>query len=132
MHIYVLQTNIRHCFDKFKTCVQVSAILANDEVMLTIKPGEHGSTYGGNPLGCKVAIAALEVFTSNTSRFSFLVLFWWNLRVLQGCLLLILSVCLICIPYLSHAFFLSNWMEICEVFYCNHAAVDICCVLTRY
>lgn len=39
----------------------VSAILANDEVMLTIKPGEHGSTYGGNPLGCKVAIAALEV-----------------------------------------------------------------------
>lgn len=39
----------------------MSAILANDEVMLTIKPGEHGSTYGGNPLGCKVAIAALEV-----------------------------------------------------------------------
>lgn len=39
----------------------VSAVLANDEVMLTIKPGEHGSTYGGNPLGCKVAIAALEV-----------------------------------------------------------------------
>jgi ornithine--oxo-acid transaminase len=39
----------------------VSAILADDEVMLTIKPGEHGSTYGGNPLGCKVAIAALQV-----------------------------------------------------------------------
>ncbi|XP_013107431.2 ornithine aminotransferase, mitochondrial [Stomoxys calcitrans] len=39
----------------------VSAVLANDDVMLTIKPGEHGSTYGGNPLGCKVAIAALEV-----------------------------------------------------------------------
>jgi ornithine--oxo-acid transaminase len=39
----------------------ISAILANDEVMLTIKPGEHGSTYGGNPLACKVAIAALEV-----------------------------------------------------------------------
>lgn len=39
----------------------VSAILANDDVMLQIKPGEHGSTYGGNPLGCKVAIAALEV-----------------------------------------------------------------------
>lgn len=39
----------------------VSAVLADDEVMLTIKPGEHGSTYGGNPLGCKVAIAALEV-----------------------------------------------------------------------
>ena len=39
----------------------VSAILASNEVMLTIKPGEHGSTYGGNPLGCKVAIAALEV-----------------------------------------------------------------------
>lgn len=39
----------------------VSAVLANDEVMLCIKPGEHGSTYGGNPLGCKVAIAALKV-----------------------------------------------------------------------
>ena len=40
---------------------QVSAVLADDEVMLTIRPGEHGSTYGGNPLGCKVAMAALEV-----------------------------------------------------------------------
>lgn len=39
----------------------VSAILADDEIMLTIKPGEHGSTYGGNPLGCKVAITALQV-----------------------------------------------------------------------
>ncbi|XP_050074541.1 ornithine aminotransferase, mitochondrial isoform X2 [Anopheles maculipalpis] len=39
----------------------VSAVLANDSVMLCIQPGEHGSTYGGNPLGCKVAIAALQV-----------------------------------------------------------------------
>ncbi|KAI8599644.1 ornithine-oxo-acid transaminase [Dissophora ornata] len=39
----------------------VSAVLTSDEVMLCIKPGEHGSTYGGNPLGCAVAIAALEV-----------------------------------------------------------------------
>ncbi len=39
----------------------VSAVLANDEIMMTIKPGEHGSTYGGNPLACKVAIAALTV-----------------------------------------------------------------------
>ncbi|KAG7492641.1 hypothetical protein MATL_G00016890 [Megalops atlanticus] len=39
----------------------VSAVLCDNEVMLTIKPGEHGSTYGGNPLGCRVAIAALEV-----------------------------------------------------------------------
>ena len=39
----------------------VSAVLANDEIMLCIKPGEHGSTYGGNPLACKVAIASLEV-----------------------------------------------------------------------
>jgi ornithine--oxo-acid transaminase len=39
----------------------VSAVLANDEVMLTIKPGEHGSTYGGNPLACAVAIEALTV-----------------------------------------------------------------------
>ncbi len=41
----------------------VSAVLADDEIMLTIKPGEHGSTYGGNPLACKVAIAALSVLT---------------------------------------------------------------------
>lgn len=39
----------------------VSAVLADNEVMLTIKPGEHGSTYGGNPLACKVAITSLEV-----------------------------------------------------------------------
>lgn len=42
----------------------VSAVLADDSVMLTIKPGEHGSTYGGNPLGCKVALAALDVLVS--------------------------------------------------------------------
>ena len=39
----------------------VSAILASDEVMLTIKPGEHGSTFGGNPVACEVAMAALNV-----------------------------------------------------------------------
>ncbi|MDR2285654.1 MAG: aminotransferase class III-fold pyridoxal phosphate-dependent enzyme, partial [Sphingobacterium sp.] len=39
----------------------ISAVLADDEVMLCIKAGEHGSTYGGNPLACAVAIAALEV-----------------------------------------------------------------------
>lgn len=39
----------------------VSAVLADDEVMEVIKPGQHGSTYGGNPLGSKVAMAALEV-----------------------------------------------------------------------
>ncbi|GJQ86229.1 Oat [Trypoxylus dichotomus] len=39
----------------------VSAVLADDDVILSIKPGEHGSTYGGNPLACKVATAALEV-----------------------------------------------------------------------
>jgi ornithine--oxo-acid transaminase len=39
----------------------VSAVLARDEIMLTIKPGEHGSTFGGNPIAGKVAIAALEV-----------------------------------------------------------------------
>lgn len=39
----------------------VSAVLADDEIMLTIRPGEHGSTFGGNPLAGKVAIAALEV-----------------------------------------------------------------------
>lgn len=39
----------------------VSAVLANDDIMLTISPGEHGSTYGGNPLACSVAIASLKV-----------------------------------------------------------------------
>lgn len=39
----------------------VSAVLASHEIMLTIKPGEHGSTFGGNPLACAVAMAALEV-----------------------------------------------------------------------
>lgn len=39
----------------------VSAILADNEVMDVIKPGQHGSTYGGNPLGCKIAMTALEV-----------------------------------------------------------------------
>lgn len=39
----------------------VSAVLASDEIMLCIKPGEHGSTFGGNPLACRVAIAALNV-----------------------------------------------------------------------
>lgn len=39
----------------------VSAVLADDEIMLMIKPGEHGSTYGGNPLACKVAITSLQV-----------------------------------------------------------------------
>ncbi|MBI3138618.1 MAG: ornithine--oxo-acid transaminase [Sphingobacteriales bacterium] len=41
--------------------IPVSAVLADDEIMLTIKPGEHGSTYGGNPLACKVAVSALQV-----------------------------------------------------------------------
>ncbi|QQS27801.1 MAG: ornithine--oxo-acid transaminase [Sphingobacteriales bacterium] len=39
----------------------VSAVLCDDEIMLCIHPGEHGSTYGGNPLACRVAMAALEV-----------------------------------------------------------------------
>ncbi|MBP1669716.1 MAG: rocD, partial [Bacteroidetes bacterium] len=41
--------------------IPVSAVLADDAVMLCIKPGEHGSTFGGNPLASKVAIAALKV-----------------------------------------------------------------------
>jgi ornithine--oxo-acid transaminase len=41
----------------------VSCVLGNDEVMLTLKPGQHGSTFGGNPLACAVAMAALQVVT---------------------------------------------------------------------
>jgi len=39
----------------------ISVVLADDEIMLLLKPGQHGSTFGGNPLACRVAIAALEV-----------------------------------------------------------------------
>ena len=42
----------------------ISAVLADDEIMLQIKPGEHGSTYGGNPLACAVAMTSLEVLRS--------------------------------------------------------------------
>jgi ornithine--oxo-acid transaminase len=42
----------------------VSAVLCNDDIMLTIKPGEHGSTYGGNPLACAVATVALNVLVN--------------------------------------------------------------------
>jgi ornithine--oxo-acid transaminase len=42
----------------------VSAVLADDEIMLTIQPGEHGSTYGGNPLACAVAMRSLQVLVS--------------------------------------------------------------------
>ena len=41
--------------------IPVSAVLADDDIMLNIKPGEHGSTYGGNPLACAVAIESLQV-----------------------------------------------------------------------
>lgn len=39
----------------------ISAVLADDDIMLTIKPGEHGSTFGGNPMAARIAVAALEV-----------------------------------------------------------------------
>jgi ornithine--oxo-acid transaminase len=41
----------------------VSAVLANDDIMLVIQPGQHGSTFGGNPIAAKVAVAALQVVT---------------------------------------------------------------------
>ena len=41
--------------------IPVSAVLCDDSIMLNIHPGEHGSTYGGNPLGCAVAIESLKV-----------------------------------------------------------------------
>ncbi len=41
--------------------IPVSAVLCDDEIMMTIKPGEHGSTYGGNPLACAVTMTALQV-----------------------------------------------------------------------
>ena len=46
----------------------VSAVLARDEIMLTLRPGQHGSTYGGNPLACRVAIAALDGAVQKRAR----------------------------------------------------------------
>jgi len=66
-HLYTTQMTFRQdpCIEIYPVngifFLQVSAVLANDDVMLSIRPGEHGSTYGGNPLGCKVAMAALRV-----------------------------------------------------------------------
>lgn len=55
----------------------VSAVLCRDEIMLTIRPGQHGSTYGGNPLACRVAMTALQVLkdenlTENAYRLGFI------------------------------------------------------------
>jgi ornithine--oxo-acid transaminase len=47
--------------------IPVSAVLADDEIMLTIQPGQHGSTYGGNPLACAIARTALEVIEEEQS-----------------------------------------------------------------
>ncbi len=41
----------------------VSAVLADDQIMLTIKPGQHGSTFGGNPLACRIAMEAMDILT---------------------------------------------------------------------
>ena len=52
----------------------LSCVLANKEIMLTIKPGEHGSTYGGNPMASAVGLAALQVLKEEklTERVSYL------------------------------------------------------------
>ena len=57
----------------------ISAVLADDEIMLCIKPGEHGSTFGGNPLACTVARAALEVVVEenlSSNAFEMGKIFW--------------------------------------------------------
>ena len=61
----------------------VSAVLADDEIMMCIKPGEHGSTYGGNPLACAVAKAALEVIKDENLEDNALKMG----EVFRGCLL---------------------------------------------
>lgn len=48
------------CFIRF-SYLQISAVLANSEIMDCFTPGTHGSTYGGNPLACKIAMTALDV-----------------------------------------------------------------------
>lgn len=62
----------------------VSAVLADDVVMDTIRPGEHGSTYGGNPLACAVAIEALKVLEDEKMASNAAVLGEYMLRALRG------------------------------------------------
>ena len=61
----------------------VSAVLSSKEIMLTIKPGEHGSTFGGNPVGSAVAMTALEVLKSEgmIENVRILSLFWVELKL---------------------------------------------------
>jgi acetylornithine/succinyldiaminopimelate/putrescine aminotransferase len=58
---YVLHNRLTYDYAHTPLVYPVSCVMASKEIMLCIKPGEHGSTYGGNPLGCAVAITALEV-----------------------------------------------------------------------
>lgn len=65
----------------------ISAVLSDDEIMLTIQPGEHGSTYGGNPLACKTAMVALQVLKEEKMAENALAmgeLFRENLRALNS------------------------------------------------
>jgi ornithine--oxo-acid transaminase len=64
--LYLEEVSIRlsyrcNTFNELFLVYPVSAVLADSDVMLCIRPGEHGSTYGGNPLGCAVAMTALDV-----------------------------------------------------------------------
>ena len=73
----------------------VSAVLCDDDIMLNIKPGEHGSTYGGNPLACRVAMEALQILKDErlaeradvcllcVHRLSFFVLLCYSVHVLR-------------------------------------------------
>ena len=76
----------------------VSCVLADDEIMLTIKPGEHGSTYGGNPIAAKVSMAALQVIKDEKleenaerlgkifrERMKRLNPIWWKLSAVKVC-----------------------------------------------
>ncbi len=65
----------------------VSAVLTDDEIMLTIKPGEHGSTYGGNPLACHVSMEAMQVLIDERlaeNAFKLGIIFRQELQKLKG------------------------------------------------
>ena len=76
----------------------VSCVFADDEIMMTIKPGEHGSTYGGNPIAAKVSMAALQVIKDEKleenaerlgkifrERMKAIKSIWWNLSAVKVC-----------------------------------------------
>ena len=121
--------------------MQVSAVLADDEVMLTILPGEHGSTFGGNPLACRVAIAALEVGFGVFSTLTWAGTCMFVCRLVNTCVVTRLHVCAAahlqagkqaCMQMRTHTCVLAH-EHIMHLHSCihKHAPTVVCVLRTR-